>query len=162
MEWRKTTRHSKGFSKPSLTKASQGETQNINNIIAKWRRTGQEPADAIARKARAVYADFSTAGDLMDALNSVEAAYAAFEELPPATRSLFSNDPAALMHFLDDPKNALEGYARGLLAAEDLEAMGVPVPDERPEPIHIPQPVKAPGNDPPESAETSPSGGDPA
>lgn len=158
--WRKTTKHSKSFSKPSLTLASQGETQNINNIIAKWRRTGQEPPDAIARKARAVYADFSAATDLMDALNSVQTAYAAFEELPPATRSLFSNDPAALMHFLDDPRNALEGYARGLLAAEDLESMGVPVPAERPEPTPIAQPVKAPGEEP----ETNPQspGGDSA
>lgn len=83
---------------------------DVNNIIAKYKKTGELP---LARK-QGVFADVASITDYHDSLNRVLDANAAFMRLPADLRTRFGNDPQQLLSFLQDPKNYDEGVKLGL------------------------------------------------
>jgi len=99
---------------------------NINSIIARYHRTGMAPQ----RSDSALYGDFSSAADFHQAKNSVIQAEADFMALPSELRSMFDNDPAKLLDFIDNPENAEEATKLGLLpqvTPDDWESAAPPV-----------------------------------
>lgn len=53
--------------------------------------------------------------DLKDAFDRVQTATTLFGQLPAALRGRFNNDPASLLTFVSDPRNAEEAVTLGLL-----------------------------------------------
>jgi len=97
---------------PSLTQQQFKEQCDINNIIAKYKKTGE--VMHLNRK-RGMYADLTKIQDYHSALQSVIDAQSAFATLPSDLRTHFKNDPGLLLQFLSDPKNYDEGVKIGLI-----------------------------------------------
>lgn len=96
---------------PSMTKGSFKEQCDVNQIIAKFKRTGV--ADHVKRL-QGSYGDFSAVHDFRTALDAVMAAEDAFMGLPAKVRGRFANDPALFVEFATNPKNADELVEMGL------------------------------------------------
>lgn len=116
----------------TMTKQSMSAECDINNIMAKYEKTG------IINHARTIegrYGDFVGAPEFHEAMNQVLRAEAMFAELPSSLRKRFGNDPAEFLAFAQDPANQEEIYDLGL--AERPEAPAEPVapvePDAPPE-----------------------------
>lgn len=92
---------------------SEAKAADINNIVAKAVETGQLPA----RMSKKPLEKFPPEMTYQDALDKVNHAREAFEQLPALTRDKFKNDPANLLHALENPKENLEL----LLEAQVLE-----------------------------------------
>lgn len=84
-------RRPKVFDGPSLTKTDQARDANVNNIVARYDRTGVLNHLAAAE---GVYADVSELGSYQDAVNAVQGAQQQFLQLPSQLRARFDNDPA--------------------------------------------------------------------
>jgi len=97
---------------PTLTKQSFKDECNINNIVAKYMRTGQ-CTHLNSHKPR--YIDCVGVADYQDALAIVAAAQREFDALPAKVRARFANDPCAMVAFVDDPKNLDDAVKLGLL-----------------------------------------------
>lgn len=74
---------------------------NINNIMAKYQRTGV--VDHITKHAPE-YGDYDPI-DFQTALNTIKEGEEMFAELPSSARKYFDNDPATFMTFVQDPNN---------------------------------------------------------
>lgn len=107
---RKYARVQKFFKKPSMTKQSFKDEVNINNIMAKFQKSG-----AITHYAKHApnYGD-ATHIELHDALNVVADAETMFEELPSSLRKRFDNNPEKFLEFVQDEKNLEEMRELGL------------------------------------------------
>lgn len=95
---------------PSLTQQHHKDSTDVNLIIAKYKQTGIMPE----MRKKGVYADVSEITDYHQMVEKVMAADAAFMTLPASVRERFSNDPAQLLNFLQDPRNYDEGVKMGL------------------------------------------------
>lgn len=121
---------------------------DINKIVARADASG-----VLTHTARGTpqYGDFSQFGDSLhfqNSLNTVIEAENAFMALPAETRKRFSNDPAELLAFLEDPKNQDEAVRLGLASPKPAT--------DNPDPIvHSPpaKPVKPAKNTPEEPQE---------
>lgn len=78
-----------------------GAECDINNIMAKYQRTGL--VDHVAKHGLH-YGDFP-AMDFREALEFLDEAQQMFDELPSTVRRHFDNDPAAFLEFVQDPEN---------------------------------------------------------
>lgn len=96
---------------PSLTKQSFKDDTDINNITAKYERTGALP-DMIKENPR--YGDFSEAPDYQAALDTVMHAQAQFDALDARIRARFGNDPAQFLEFATNRENIDEMVKLGL------------------------------------------------
>lgn len=76
---------------------------NVNNIMAKYRRTGV--LTHLSSKTPQ-YGDFTNVSDYQSALLAVQDANDSFMSLPAKLRSQFDNDPAAFLAFAEKPENA--------------------------------------------------------
>lgn len=74
---------------------------DINNIMAKYKRTGVLPDSARAAAAR--YGDFSGIPDFYEMSNRVTAAQEVFNALPAHVRESFGNDPGAFIRASETP-----------------------------------------------------------
>ena len=103
----------KGFktSLPSLTKQSEAEACDINNIVRRYAGTGALPSTNRA----AFFADVSEMGDYREALDRIREAQNAFMELPSDLRKRFKDDPAEFLDFCADPDNREEMVELGLI-----------------------------------------------
>lgn len=101
---------------PSMTQQQFQEHVDVNNIVAKYKTTGEW---SHLTKKGGVYADVSTMQsiDYLTAYNMVEDAHDAFMALPAEIRDRFQNDPAKLLSFLNEPKNKDEAIKLGLIEA---------------------------------------------
>ena len=97
---------------------------DINNIMAKYRKTGT----ALQRTDRPQYEDFSNVGDYQDALNTILLADAMFGELDSSLRARFENNPQLFLDFVSDPDNQDEAYELGIASRPPAE------PEPQPEP----------------------------
>lgn len=95
----------------SRTKPEFYKDCNMNNIMAKYRRTGVL-GDPIKRAG--FYGDFSSGADFAEMMRKTTNAQSAFNELPAFIRSRFQNDPQQLVEFLHDSKNDAEAIELGL------------------------------------------------
>jgi len=87
---------------PTLTKQSFKNESNINNIMARYEKTGI--VEHISAKSPQ-YGDFSEISDYQDNLNKVLMAEELFDSLPAKIRAEFSNDPGSFLDFVTNPEN---------------------------------------------------------
>ncbi len=111
----------------SLTKQEFLEESEINNILAKYEKTGL--IDHV--KQHSGYADMPSGLDFQMASQMTIEAQIAFDELPAAVRREFNNDPFEFLEFVADPDNVERMGELGLLA----EVVDEAVPDADPEPL---------------------------
>lgn len=96
---------------PSLAQQQFQEETDINNIMARYYKTGEF---AVPIK-KGQYADLTQIKDYQAMLNTVIEAEEQFMALPAQIRSRFENDPSKLISFLQDDKNYDEGVKLGLV-----------------------------------------------
>lgn len=96
---------------PSRTQEHFKDECDVNNIMKKYRNSGQ--VTHLARTS-GVYADLTSIKDYHSAMNQVVQAQEAFATLPASVRERFANDPARLLDFIKDEKNYDEGVKYGL------------------------------------------------
>jgi len=113
---------------PSRTKQSFREESEINNIVARYQKTGI--LDHVAKYGGS-YGSMPAAGDFHEAMNLVTEAQSMFEELPSSVRSRFANDPASFLEFVGDDENRDEMVTMGLL---DAPSAAPAAAEEAPEP----------------------------
>jgi len=97
--------------KPSRTQQQFADQCDINNIIKKYKQTGE--LTHTARK-QGVYADVSQISDYYTSLNEINSAKEAFGTLSSQIRLRFNNDPGQLLAFMQDPNNFEEGVKLGI------------------------------------------------
>lgn len=114
-------------SRCSLEFSGQGRTHqsfkdecDINRIMARYMQTGILPQDINPLEAR--YLDVSDI-DFQSAQELVAGARSLFEQMPSKLRTRFENDPAKLLAFVSDSKNAQEAAELGLLTPERAAAI---------------------------------------
>ncbi len=113
----------------SRTRQSEAAACNINNIMARYEKTGVLPLQG----REGFFADVSEMGDYRQAMDQVERGQQAFMLLPAGVRARFANDAAQFLDFVSDPANRDEMREMGLL--EPLEEP-VEAPIEEPsEPV---------------------------
>ena len=98
---------------PSRTKQSDSEDCEINNIMAKYMRTGA--IDHFTTH-QGNYSD-TTGADFETAMNIVADAQNMFADLPSALRAKFENSPRLFLDFVQNPENAQEMAELGLTNA---------------------------------------------
>jgi len=95
----------------SMTKQSFAGESQINNIMAKYEKTGV--IDHV--KNHGGYVEMPSGVDYHDALNLSLDAQAAFDELPAKIRKEFDNDPETFLTFVDNPANVERMAELGLI-----------------------------------------------
>lgn len=103
--------HGTHISPDSRTKQSFKDDCDINNIMARYIKTGV--IDFTARN-QPRYGDV-TGASFESAMATVAAANTMFHELPARVRDRFRNDPAKFLDFVNNPDNKDEARALGLL-----------------------------------------------
>lgn len=103
----------KGEIVPDMGRTKQADKAacDINNILARFEKTGQLP-QMISRDAR--YGDFSDVATYDQAMMVVAHAQEQFDALDAVVRKRFGNDPAQMLEFCSDPKNKDEMIKLGL------------------------------------------------
>lgn len=96
----------------SVTQQQFAEEVDINTIVKRFGLTGELPNGV----AMPVSGDFTGVADFQSAMNVVRQAQEAFMELPAEVRYRFSNDPARVVEFLDDPNNRDEAIKLGIVS----------------------------------------------
>lgn len=99
---------------------------DVNEIVKQFARNGQNLMTPVQINPE-IAIDLSKIPSYAEALNQVILAQEAFEQLDPAVRRRFNDDPAALVDFVKDPKNKKEGQALGIF---------------NPDPVVQPEPVQ--------------------
>lgn len=107
---------------PTLTKQSEKEACDINNIMARYQQTGVLP-DMIRQDPQ--YGDFSDIGSFMEAQNIVAHANAQFAALDAHVRARFNNNPAEMLKFVEQAANDPE-------KGSELVKLGLAIPREMP------------------------------
>ena len=95
----------KTFKLPSRTQQSFKDETNINNIMAKYQKTGL--IDHVNEHGPS-YGDQPSAGDYHEAMNRVASTKSMFEELPSSVREDFENDPALFLEYVSDQERREE------------------------------------------------------
>lgn len=103
---------------PSMTKQSFREHVEINNVIARYRKSGI--VDHLNRNP-GYFGDVSNIKSYQESLNVVIEAQDKFASLPANIRERFANDPALFIQFMSDPKNVDEAIKLGLVQWKEKE-----------------------------------------
>ncbi len=112
------------------TKQSFKKETDINNIMARFVKTGNISPEALAKR-QATFADVSEIGDFHQCQNQIQEAHSAFMTLGPEIRSRFENEPAKLLDFMNDPENKKEAIELGIIEKpEDTPPDTPPAPPE--------------------------------
>ena len=98
---------------PEMTQQHHKDEVNINNIVAKYRRTGD---NELLREARGYFADVSKLPkDYHSALEQLKEAQEQFDRLPSNVRKEFDHDPGQLLAALKTPAQKDRLIALGIL-----------------------------------------------
>lgn len=119
----------------SRTKQSFADECEINNIMAKFQKTGVIN-HAVKHQATYGQADGTT---FQEAMNIVIDAQEAFSDLPSSLRSRFGNDPAAYLNFVSNEENYPEMERLGLLNRSYTEGDSLPSNTPETERISTPE-----------------------
>lgn len=112
----------------SMTEQSHKKKCDINNIMKKYRQTGELPLSSKTP----MYGDFSSGETYHEACNLIIEAKEDFMKLPSEIRKRFGNDPGKLVDFLNDPNNLEEAMDLGIIEKMDKpEASGDKPKEER-------------------------------
>jgi phage internal scaffolding protein len=100
------------FPDQGVTKQSHKDECDVNQILARYERTG-----VVTHLAKGIpqFADVSQIGDYHSALEQVRQADEFFMGLPAKVRSAFDNDPALLLDAVHDPAQRDKLEKLGLL-----------------------------------------------
>ncbi len=112
-----------------MTRQEFADESDINNIVAKYKRTGELPAARDA--ALAVFQDVSGIGDYQDAVTRLKDAENAFMELPAIIRDEFNHDPLALVDFAMNPDNFDRAVELGIFRAPEVVEPPVQPPQNK-------------------------------
>lgn len=110
----------------SLTIQADAHDLDINNIMARYLKTGLVPAT----RAQAFFGDASALPDFQEAQQIIIDANLAFENLPAKVRDRFLNDPARFLEFMGDTANRQEAFDLGLMEAFEPPAAVAERPQE--------------------------------
>lgn len=114
---------------PTRTQQQFKDQVNVNNIMARYRRTGT--IDHIRNVQEGAYADLSDLPDYQDALNTVIVAQSTFNNVPSDIRARFQNDPKQFIDFVSNPANKDELIKLGL-ANKPAPKTPAPTPETTP------------------------------
>jgi len=114
------------FAKTGRTKQSHKKECDINQIMAKYQKTGV--IDHVAKHSENY--GFATSEDLHQSLNIIHTANEMFADLPSQARDKFDNDPAQFLDFVQDPDNKDQLYDLGL---SDYPTISLPEDKTEPE-----------------------------
>lgn len=106
------------FNDPSLTQQQFKEECDVNNILAKFKKTGML---SHVNSHQGNFGDFSDVQEYQTALEKLNTAQRSFESLPSDLRSKFDNDPAKLIDFINDEKNYDDAVKYGLIIPRKKE-----------------------------------------
>lgn len=115
---------------PSMTQQQFKDEADINNIMARYQKTGVlvDPLTQTTRKP--MFDDFSELGDFRDHQQAVIDAQEMFMQLPSQLRARFANDPAELLQWLSRPENKEEAIELGLFSKPSVETPEMPLKPE--------------------------------
>lgn len=99
----------------SLTEQQHIEEADINYIADRFMRTGEMPQLLHMPTS----GDFEDTTNFQEAMNLIATAKQEFLSLPAKIRTRFSNDPAELIRFIEDPENRLEAIKLGFIDKPD-------------------------------------------
>jgi hypothetical protein len=103
---------------PSLTDQQWKEDADPNNIIEKYKRTGQL---TYVSQIQGKFADVSDVQSLHEGLITVQKAKDDFMNLSSEIRKRFNNSVIEMVQFLNDPKNKKEAIELGLVKREIIK-----------------------------------------
>lgn len=109
------------FSQPTKTKQSFGPECNINNIMARYAKTGLVEH---LNNRDGIFGDFADLPDYQTALDIVYTAEDQFLQLPAQVRKFFNNDPSFMLAYMQDPKNKQTCQTLGLLPRDPEQKPG--------------------------------------
>lgn len=115
-------------SEPSLADQSYKEEVDVNRILAKYIKSGDE---TLLQKRQGQYADISNIQDLQTSLSQVQEAQEAFETLPAELRRKLNHSPVEFINYLQNPANDAEAIELGLKVKK---VQSQPLPTESTEP----------------------------
>lgn len=118
----------------SMTKQAFAEESQINNIMAKYEKTGV--IDHV--KEHGGYSMMPSGLDYHTAMQLTIDAHLAFDQLPANIRKEFGNDAFEFLTFVEDPDNVERMAELGLITPEETEPERTAVPDETPPPAEEP------------------------
>lgn len=95
---------------PSMTQQAFAEDCDVNIILDRYMKTGELP-----KPRQGIYADVSEVPDLTQAIQTVQTAQKAFDDLPSKVRFEFQNDPTQLLKFISNPNNKDRAIELGLI-----------------------------------------------
>lgn len=101
---------------PTKTQQHFKNEVNINQIMAKYKRTGMLPTPSVMPQ----YRD-CTGFDFRAAQGLIAEAMQGFAQLPAVIRKRFQNDPGIMLEFLSDPLNREEAEKLGLVARKEVK-----------------------------------------
>lgn len=104
--------------KESPVEQHHAKRQNINTIMARYRKTGLLPN----RVTHPTYGDFSGIPDFQEAQQRIAKAEQDFLDLPAEIRSRFRNDVGELLDFINRPENEQEAVRMGLIPKRTTES----------------------------------------
>lgn len=87
---------------PSATRQEFADECDINKLMAQYEKTGILPA---MNSSEPRYLDVSDVPDLRAAMDTLQAATAAFMSLPASVRREFDNDALKFVDFAENPEN---------------------------------------------------------
>ncbi len=111
-----TQRVSISFPEKGRTKQSHKDECNINNIMAKFQKTGMID---FVNNHQPQYGDVSDI-NYQSALDDVRHAQSLFDGLPSSVRKRFDNDPGQFLEFCNDPNSREEAVKLGLIKHEAM------------------------------------------
>lgn len=114
------------FKEPTMTVQSEKDNCDINVIMNRYATCGT-PLPVRTDGLQPMFADVSELGDYMENFNRCKQAEEMFNNLPSALRKELDNNPANLLHFIQDEKNKERCYEYGLLNKPIVEGPKAPV-----------------------------------
>lgn len=121
---------------PSMTQQADRMDTDINVIMARYEKTGQLPRILT----QPLYGDFTNVPTYRESVERIQAADAAFMEIPAKIRAEFDNDPQKFIEFATNPENTEQLTKWGLtkpkpeptIAERQLAALEALKPKETP------------------------------
>lgn len=102
-----------------ITKTTQdGRHLEINNVIARYRKTGTLPIN----RTPPTYGDYSQVEDYLQAQTLYLRANEQFQTLPARLRSQLQNDPARFLDWIQQDENREEAIKLGLIEPKKAPA----------------------------------------
>lgn len=145
---RERIRESISFPDQGRTKQSFHDETNINNIMARFEKTGVLEH---VREYEGSYGDVTGAVSYHDAMNITLRANDMFAQLPAKIRVKFFNNPGVFLEAVDDPDRQDELIELGVLPAKPLQPASEPAPAPEPAgPVGEATPLEAPSPAPSE------------